>query len=72
MCVLPLAGNAGELLQQPDSAAYRAEAEAREARGVPEGRGLVGAAEAGEEVAACSEGDRVPPAEAVEARRRGF
>lgn len=35
ICVLPFAGNAGELLQQSDSAAHRAEAEAGEARGVP-------------------------------------
>jgi len=34
---LPFAGNAGELLQQSDSAAHRAEAEAGEARGVPQG-----------------------------------
>lgn len=36
-CILSLAGNVGELLQQSDSATYRAEAEAGEARGVPQG-----------------------------------
>jgi len=34
---LSFAGNVGELLQQSDSATYRAEAEAGEARGVPQG-----------------------------------
>jgi len=59
------AGNSGELLQQSDSAAHRAEAEAGEARGVFEGWRSVGAAEAGEEDAARPEGDRVPAAQAV-------
>lgn len=65
-------GDARELLQQSDSAAHRTEAEVGEARGVPQGRGSLRAAEAGEEAAACPEGDRVPSAQAVQARRRGL
>lgn len=69
---MSFAGNVGELLQQSDSATYRAEAEAGEARGVPQGWGPFGAAEAGKEAAACPERDWVPSTQAVQARRRGF
>lgn len=48
-------GNLGELLQQFDSPAYRAKAEACEIRGIVERRRTVGATEAGETVATCPE-----------------
>lgn len=50
-----IVGNIGELLQQSDSSAYRTKAEARKVGGIVEGRGIVGATEAGETAATCPE-----------------
>lgn len=63
-------GNLGELLQQFDSSAYRAKAEACEIGGIVERRRAVGATEAGETVATCPEGDGISSLETVPARRR--
>lgn len=63
-------GNLGELLQQLDSSAYRAKAEACEIRGIVERRRTVGATEAGETVATCPERNRISSLETVSARRR--